>query len=251
MTYTVNKLAKLSGVSIRTLHFYDEIGLLKPAFYGENRYRYYKEEQLLMLQQILFYREIGFPLDEIQVIINSSDFDKVEALNSHKKVLEKNLNQTKQLLKTIDKTISHLIGENTMRDAEIFEGFDLNKQNEYEQYLVKNGKATQAQIDKSWDNLKHLKIEDREKFKNGMDMQRFVSLIDENKDPSSKEAQLLVAKFYDSIKIFWTPDKESFIGLSQLYHEHPDFLKFYEAFHPQLLAFLTQAMKIFAERELS
>ena len=62
MSYTVNKLAKLSGVSVRALHFYDEIGLLKPAFYGENNYRYYEEEQLLLLQQILFFREMGFSL---------------------------------------------------------------------------------------------------------------------------------------------------------------------------------------------
>jgi DNA-binding transcriptional MerR regulator len=59
MQYTVNKLAKLSGVSPRTLRFYDEIDLLKPSFYGDNQYRYYEEEQLLMLQQILFFRELG------------------------------------------------------------------------------------------------------------------------------------------------------------------------------------------------
>jgi DNA-binding transcriptional MerR regulator len=68
MAYTVNKLAKLSGVSVRTLHFYDEIGLLEPAYYGDNNYRYYEEEQLLMLQQILFFRELGFPLIDIQRI---------------------------------------------------------------------------------------------------------------------------------------------------------------------------------------
>ena len=76
MTYTVNQLAKLSGVSVRTLHFYDEIGLLKPAYYGENNYRYYEEEQLLILQQILFFREMGCPLNDIQRILSSNDFDK-------------------------------------------------------------------------------------------------------------------------------------------------------------------------------
>ena len=61
MPYTVKKLAKLSGISVRALRFYDTIGLLKPAYYGDNNYRYYEEEQILLLQQILFYREIGFP----------------------------------------------------------------------------------------------------------------------------------------------------------------------------------------------
>ncbi len=73
MAYTINQLARLSGVSTRTLRFYDEIALLKPAYYGGNQYRYYKEEQLLMLQQILFFRELGFPLNDIQQIMSSDD----------------------------------------------------------------------------------------------------------------------------------------------------------------------------------
>lgn len=69
MAYTVKKLEKLSGISIRALRFYDEIGLLKPAYYGENNHRYYEEKQLLMLQQILFFRALGFSLADIQRII--------------------------------------------------------------------------------------------------------------------------------------------------------------------------------------
>src|ERR1700756_4713871 len=114
MAYTVKKLAKISGISIRTLRFYDELGLLKPAYYGDNNYRYYEEEQILMLQQILFYRELGFPLDEIQRIISSDDFNKINALISHKKILTKNLDRTQKLIKTIDQTIAHLRGEITM-----------------------------------------------------------------------------------------------------------------------------------------
>ena len=123
MSYTVKKLAKLSGISIRTLRFYDTIGLLKPAYYGNNNYRYYEEEQILMLQQILFYRELGFALNDIQRIINSDDFNKIDALISHKQVLTQNLNRTKKLIKTIDQTIAHLQGKITMRDEELFAGF--------------------------------------------------------------------------------------------------------------------------------
>lgn len=123
MSYTVKKLAKLSGISIRTLRFYDTIGLLKPAYYGENNYRYYEEEQILLLQQILFYRELGFPLNDIQKIISNDDFNKIEALISHKQVLTQSLDRTKKLIKTIDQTIAHLRGEITMRDEELFIGF--------------------------------------------------------------------------------------------------------------------------------
>lgn len=123
MTYTVKKLAEISGISIRTLRFYDEIRLLKPAYYGDNNYRYYEEEQLLMLQQILFYRELGFPLNDIQRIISSDDFSKIDALISHKQVLIRCLDRTKKLIKTIDQTILHLRGKITMHDEELFVGF--------------------------------------------------------------------------------------------------------------------------------
>lgn len=123
MSYTVKKLANLSGVSIRTLRFYDAIGLLKPAYYGENNYRYYSDEQILMLQQILFYRELGFPLSDIQRIINSDNFNKIDALISHKQILAQSLDRTKKLIKTIDQTIAHLRGKITMRDEELFSGF--------------------------------------------------------------------------------------------------------------------------------
>lgn len=123
MAYTVKKLAKISGISIRTLRFYDEIGLLKPAYYGDNNYRYYEEEQLLMLQQILFYRELSFPLNDIQRIINCDDFNKIDSLIAHKQVLAQNLDRTKKLIKTIDQTIAHLGGRITMRDKELFFGF--------------------------------------------------------------------------------------------------------------------------------
>lgn len=123
MAYTVKKLAEISGISIRTLRFYDEIGLLNPAYYGDNNYRYYEEKQLLMLQQILFYRELGFPLNDIHKIINGDEFNKIDALISHKQVLVECLDRTKKLIKTIDQTILHLEGKIIMRNEELFFGF--------------------------------------------------------------------------------------------------------------------------------
>lgn len=72
MTHTVKKLSELSGVTVRTLHFYEEIGILKPAYYGSNGYRYYEESQLLQLQQILFFKELGFTLKQIQKVMGKS-----------------------------------------------------------------------------------------------------------------------------------------------------------------------------------
>ena len=118
-----NKVAALSGVSVRTLHFYDESGLLKPAYVGANGYRFYEEPQLLTLQQILFYRELGFELKRINEILGRADFEKVAALQSHRKVLQENLVQTRRLIETIDKTIQHLNGVKKMESKEMFAGF--------------------------------------------------------------------------------------------------------------------------------
>ena len=118
MAYTVKKIAELSGVSIRTLHFYDEIGLLKPAYHGNQGKRLYEEKELLLLQQILFFRELGFPLKDIQKILRKKDFDQLVTLTSHKQVLMKNLERTKQLIETIEKTIKHLKGKQKMKEEE-------------------------------------------------------------------------------------------------------------------------------------
>lgn len=253
MAYTVNKLAKLSGVSVRTLHFYDEIGLLKPDFYGENNYRYYKEEQLLLLQQILFYRELGVPLNEIQRIIQSSDFDKIDALNSHKLILKNEIDRKTLLINTIDKTISHLKGKIKMSDIEMYEGFDLGKQQEYEKYLVDTGTVSQEELDKSWENAKGWKKKDWETFQKEADFinQELVKAIQKDLSPSSLEVQGLIQKHYDWVKHFWSPTQKSYIGLSQMYLNHSDFRDFYTAYHPKLLEYLTKAMKIFAEQKLS
>jgi DNA-binding transcriptional MerR regulator/quercetin dioxygenase-like cupin family protein len=121
--YTVRQVARLSGVSVRTLHFYDEVGLLKPAYQAPNGYRFYEEPQLLILQQILFYRELGFELKQIRDILGRPDFEKVTALMSHRKVLEETLARTRRLLQTIDKTAEHLKGGKQMTNEEMFVGF--------------------------------------------------------------------------------------------------------------------------------
>src|SRR3954464_2766068 len=125
MAYTVKQVAAISGVSVRTLHFYDETDLLKPAYHGENGYRFYEEPQLLTLQQILFYRELGFELKQIERILGGADFEKVAALQSHREVLQKNLARTRTLIETIDKTIEHLKGTKQMRTEEMFRGFSI------------------------------------------------------------------------------------------------------------------------------
>jgi DNA-binding transcriptional MerR regulator len=130
--YSVKQLSELAGVSIRALHHYDKIGLLVPSYRSESNYRYYGREELFRLQQILFYKELGFPLKEITEIMNDPAFDLIKALEFHKKELHKKIERNHQLLTTIEKTISELNNssrihfenkKNTMTEKEIYAGF--------------------------------------------------------------------------------------------------------------------------------
>jgi len=125
MAYTVKQVAAMSGVSVRTLHFYDETALLKPAYTKANGYRIYEESQLLMLQQILFYRELGFDLKRIKRILGEATFQRAAALQSHRQVLEQDLTRTRILIETIDKTLQHLTGTTPMKSEELFTGFSV------------------------------------------------------------------------------------------------------------------------------
>ena len=253
MSYTVKKLAQMSGMSPRTLRFYDEIGLLKPAFYGDNQYRYYEEEQLLMLQQILFFRELGVPLNDIQRIVSSDDFDKIESLQRHKSILQSKLEKTATLLKTIDKTISHLRGKIIMRDSEMYDGFDPAKQQEHEKYLLDTGIITQQQIDDSWHRVRDWKKPNWEQFKQDGEQlnQDLVKAINQQLKVSDPVVQALIQRHYDWVNIFWTPTKESYTGLAQMYLDHPDYRAFYNRYHPDLVEYLVEAMRVYVQQKLS
>jgi len=123
MEYTVKQLADLAGISRRTLHHYDEIGLLKPSMQGRNKYRYYNDQALMRLQQILFYRELGLRLTEIRDLLEQPDFDVLRSLRSHKLALQKRVERLERLIGTVDTTINHLTGGTNMKSEEIFAGF--------------------------------------------------------------------------------------------------------------------------------
>src|SRR5687768_11942677 len=121
--YSVKQVSKLAGVSVRTLHHYDKIGLLKPAERTESKYRYYYREDLLRLQQILFYKELGFQLSQIAEILNDEEFDLLNALRFQRTELVKKAGNLKQLITTLDKTIVELKTGKQMKEEEMYAGF--------------------------------------------------------------------------------------------------------------------------------
>ena len=252
MAYTVKKVAAMSGVSVRTLHFYDEVGLLKPAYVGANGYRHYEEAQLLMLQQILFYRKLGFELKQIKRVLSRPDFDKIAALESHRKVLQRNFADTRRLIQTIDDTIDHLKGKKKMKGKKFFAGFDPAQQARHEQYLIDRfGEGMKERIELSKRRIMDWTKTDWEK--SGWVFvelcQDLAHLIDRRAAEDSAEVQAVVRRHYEWLKRFWTPNKESYAGHSLLI-EDSELGKAYEAYHPQLPKFISAAIRIFAEKEL-
>jgi MerR family transcriptional regulator, thiopeptide resistance regulator len=252
MAYTVRKLAGLSGVSVRTLHFYDAVGLLKPAYHGANGYRFYEEPQLLMLQQILFYRELGFELKRIKEILQRSDFDKIAALESHRKVLRRNLARTRELLVTIEKTIEHLKGAKEMKSKELFVGFTPEQQARHENYLAERfGACAGDVIAQSKRKVKGWTKNDWAKSKTAFDeiCHDFVTMLRRQAPSDSSALQDVIRRHYNWMKQFWKPGRKSYIGYSQLVLDS-ELRKAYEGHHPRLPEFAAAAMKVFAESEL-
>lgn len=242
MAYTVMKLAKLSGVSVRTLHWYDEVGLLKPAYFGANGYRYYEKPQLLTLQQILFYRELGLELKQIQKILGRADFNQVAALLSHRQALQENLARIRKQIRTIDKTVEHIKGNKQMKDKEIFVGL-----------VLKRGKGTESYYQAETiigENVKP--CEDKESLTQEaiLIFKQLAKFIDVGLKPTSPTVQEVIAKHHALTKKVSTGTKEVYQAYAQLYLEHPEFRKQFDALHPKLAPFFSEAMLHFADSEL-
>jgi MerR family transcriptional regulator, thiopeptide resistance regulator len=244
MVYTVRQMAKMAGVSVRTLHHYDHIELLKPSSYGGNGYRYYDEEAAVRLQQVLFFRELGFSLDEIRDILQKPGFDVVEALRSHRSLLSKKAERIAELLRTVDRTISHMEGESEMEIREYYQGFS---EEQIEQY--------REEVRQRWgeDTLR-----DSEARVERMGKERFADVQAEGdamfrsmaelmpRGAASAEVQHLVARWREWLENFATYSDEAVLGLARTYSEDARFAAHFVKYHPDLPAFFTAAVEHWA-----
>jgi DNA-binding transcriptional MerR regulator len=252
MAYTVKQLAEMSGVSVRTLHFYDEVELLKPAWVGANGYRYYEEPQVLTLQQILFYRTLGLELKQIQLIMSRPDFDKLAALEAHHKVLRKSLADTRKLLRTIENTIEHLKGTKVMKMQEMFSGFDPEQQARHEQYLVdRYGDEARQSIAGSKRRVKDWTKADWEQSGGVFDAlcRELVELMRGKAPVASRETQAVIRRHCEWLKQFWTPNRASYAGHSELILDS-ELRSAYEKYDPELPEYAAAAIREFAEAEM-
>ncbi len=250
--YSVKQLARLAGVSVRTLHVYDKLGLLIPSLRTDAGYRYYGEPELLRLQQILFYKELDMPLKAIAELLDDPGFDLVEALTGHKAALLARRQQLDILLNTIDNTIDHLKNKTMSNFERLYEGLEnaaaLRQEaidNWGESVIVRSEDALLAMAP---DRLEQLKADQRD-----VD-QRLRALVD--CDPASDAVQEQVARHYAMIQKFWDmPSGEAikaaaYKGLGDLYAGDERYTAPDGRPDPRFAAFMRAAMAHFADTRL-
>jgi DNA-binding transcriptional MerR regulator len=243
--YTVKQLSALAGVTPRTLHYYDQIGLLKPTRVAENGYRYYGDESLLRLQQILFYRELDLPLDEIKKIMGRQDFDVMGALHSHRDALKKQVARLNRLLQTVDNTINHLKGNQTMSEKSLFEGFSEQEQERYAAEAEQlYDPETVRESNRKWQGYSAAKKQAIMEEGNQVYLDMIAVMP---KGAASPEAQSIVERWRKQMDYFWTPDLDQLVALATGYVEDPRFKANFDKIHPQLAEFLRDAVKIYVE----
>ncbi len=246
MGYSVRQLAKLAGVTPRTLHYYDEIGLLPPSSVGANGYRAYDEAAALRLQQILFYRELALSLDDIGELLQRPDFDVAAALRGHRAALQSRVGRLSQLIQTVDKTILHLEGKIEMNTKDLFEGFDEATQARYEQEAADMyDPQIVSESSRRWQSYA---AEDKARImaEGGAVYLELAALL--GREPGDAAVQAVITRWHQHMRSFYEPTPEILRGLGQAYAANPQFAAFFQTLQPDLPDFMRRAIDHYVER---
>ncbi|SDN65077.1 MerR family transcriptional regulator [Alkalicoccus daliensis] len=247
MKLKVKEVAELVGISVRTLHYYDQVQLLSPAKTSSSGYRLYAEADLEKLQQILFFKELGFSLKEIKKIITSPSYDVEEALLLQRKMLVEKRKSVEKMIENLDKTMKHKKGEIYMTKEERFEGINF-RDNPYEQEARERWGDTP--VDEANANLGNKSQEEQDHLAEKWEMyfRKFAEL--RGKSPDAAEVQEVMREWYDFLNENFTRySLEAFSGLGQLYVSDERFTKNIDQYGEGLAQFMSEAMQRFAEKK--
>lgn len=243
MAYTVKQLARLTGVSVRTLHHYDAIGLFTPTVVGANGYRYYDEASVLRLQSILFYRELDFPLSAIQALLDRPDYAPLAALREQRAALEAKLGRLHGLIATLDQTVAHLTAGKPMPPKQLFTHLTPEEVKRYtaaaaRRWDPKLVRASQKKY-QSYSPAQKQQIADEG---NALyrDLAAAIPL-----GAAASEVQAAIARWHRHMEYFWSPNDEQLLGLADLYNDDPAFRKNFDAFDPLLAPFMREAVGVY------
>ncbi|SHF19394.1 MerR family transcriptional regulator [Alkalibacter saccharofermentans] len=248
MEYTINRLAKLAGVSTRTLRYYDELGLLCPARISSNGYRVYGQKEIDLLKQILLYRELGVPLEEIKKVLSSKEFDGQVALENHLSALRAKQRQLSLLIDNVEKTIKELEGEIIMSDQEKFKGFIKKQIDDNEKQYGKEIRAKfgNEKVDRTNDKLMGMSKEQHGELENLTDeLNKTLKAAFEQGDASSELAKKTYELHKKWLCFYWgSYNKEAHMGVAQMYVDDPRFTNYYDKIAVGCAAFLRDVVFI-------
>jgi DNA-binding transcriptional MerR regulator len=252
MAWSIAQVARMSKVTSRTLRHYDEIGLLPPAWVGGNGYRYYEQDEVLRLQQILVMRELGLGLDAIKAIVQQGR-DQVEVLKMHRGWLLAERDRFARLARTVTRTIEELEGGENVNAKSMehwFEGFDAAKQEELQEEARQRWGAEHV-------DAANAKVKDKPKEwwqSQGAEwaahLNKLIELIDAGHQPGDTEVLDTLDGHYQWVSGMWTPNRESYTGLGDLYADDPRFRANFDRTDPRLAEFLRAAMAAYAQARL-
>jgi DNA-binding transcriptional MerR regulator len=247
MMYTVKQLAKVAGVTVRTLHYYDEIGLLKPSFIKDNGYRYYEEKELLKLQQILFFRELEFPLDDIVQMVNTPEYNTLEALADQRKLLEMKRGRLDGLLYTIDKTMEKLRKGEMMSSNDLFASFTDSQIEQFKGEVKEKWGNTDA-YQQSVERTKKWTKNDFERIKEEGQAITFSLSESMDKGVASAEVQGQIERHFQHINQFYDCSYEMYRALGNMYSEDQRFADNYNNVAPHLAEFMRDAIAYYCSQ---
>lgn len=249
MEYGIQALAKLAGISCRALRYYDEIGLLSPRRQRGNGYRAYGQREVDLLQQILFYRELGVPLLEIKRIVRAGEYDGLAALEGHLSALRAKKDQLEGLIANVERTIQATKGEVKMSDKEKFEGFKRELIEENERQYGKEIRERYGEADVEASNAKLMGLT-AEQYERAQQLSRTINerlkAAMEQGDPAGALAQEACALHREWLGYFWNHySKEAHLGLARMYVDDPRFTAYYDAIAEGAASFLRNALEIY------
>lgn len=244
--YKIKELAQWGGVSIRTLHHYDQIGLLKPEQTGDNGYRYYSDQSLERLQQILFFKELGFSLREIQAILDHPAFDRASALRAQYELLAKQKQRLETMMQTVQQTLQSLETGQKLKIKEMFQNMSKKAIEDHKQKYAQEVKERWGQTDayqQSQKKTAQYSAADWERIQTRTQgiYQQIVAGM--NLGPEAPEVQAAVADLRQSISdYYYDCSPEIFKGLGEMYVADARFTAYFEKIQPGLATFLSQAI---------
>ncbi len=243
--YTIKELADLAGTTTRALRYYDQVGLLKPALVADNGYRYYDQDNLLTLQQILFFRELDLPLKEIQYLLDQPDFQLLPSLKKHQQAIRKKIQRYQKLTLTIQGTIQYLEGELQMSDQDLFSGFD---EKGYQDEVVERwGETPQYQEShRKWSSYTDDQKEEIKKL--GGELTRRMVTENPQARPDDPDVQSAVAEYFEYLnRYFYTCDLGFLRNLADMWVQDPRFAVNYERIREGGAVFVRDAVHLYCD----